>query len=339
MKAWKKIVVAAALLATVPNLVVQAEEFDDGQSIAYKQALAGKKVVFLPVSMSFDLPQAWAAAMKKAATTYGFDFSIRDPNWSPDAGAQALTQLISEKPDLIVVHNIDMQVYARLLRKAMDAGINVLQINLKSTSNTDAYVGADWYQVGKAQAEMAVTACGKGSGKSGKIAIIQGTPTNPNNSIELAAMEEVFGANPEIKIVSNQSADWDATKAHAIAATVLKQNPDLCAVVGMWEVMDAGAAAAIKEANLVGKTQLITNGGGRGPACDSIKAGEFNGYVSYDVPGQARDLVDAIKVILQTKPKPGSTPFALYTPNKIISQASLTHNSCWTMQEIEAAPY
>lgn len=332
---------AAGLAMTVclAGAPATAEEFDDGQSIAFKTALQGKKVVFIPVSMSFDLPQAWAAAVQKAADTYGFEFSIRDPNWSPDAGAQALTQLISEKPDLIIVHNIDMQVYARLMQKAMEAGINVLQINLKSTANTDAYVGANWYKVGLRQAEMAVEACGEGSGTSGKIAIIQGTPTNPNNSIELAAMEEYFGQHPEIEIVSNQSADWDATKAHAIAATVLKQHPDLCAFVGMWEVMDAGAAAAIKEAGLVGKTLLITNGGGRAPACESIKNDEFNGYVSYDVPGQVRDLTNAIKILLQTKPEPGSAPFALYTPNKDLNKENLTHNSCWNMEEIEAAPY
>jgi ribose transport system substrate-binding protein len=329
----------AALITLASVTATYAEEYDDGQSLTYKNALAGKKVVFVPVSMSFDLPQAWAAAMQKAADTYQFEFSVRDPNWSPDAGAQAITQLISEKPDLIVVHNIDMQVYARLMQKAMAAGINVLQINLKSVANTDAYVGASWYKVGEAQAQMAVKACGKGSGKSGKIAIIQGTPTNPNNSIALTAMENVFATDSTIQVVANQSADWDATKANAIATTVLKQNPDLCAFIGMWEVPDAGAAAAVKEAGLTGKVQVITNGGGRGPACDAIKSGDFNGYVSYDVPGQARDLVNAIKVILQTKPEPGSKPFALYTPNKIISPENMTPKSCWTMEEIEASPF
>lgn len=334
-----KTLVTLVLIAFVGAAPALAAEFDDGQSVAYAKALKGKKVVFVPVSMSFDLPQAWAAAMKKAAETYGFEFSIRDPNWNPDVGAQAITQLISEKPDLIVIHNIDMQVYARLIKKAMDSGIMVLQMNLKSTANSNAYVGANWYEIGRQQAEMAVKACGAGSGKSGKVAIVQGTPTNPNNSIELQAMEDTFKQHPEIKVVSNQSADWDASKAHAITATVLKQHPDLCADLGMWEVPDSGSAAAIKEAGKTGTALVITNGGGRGEACDKIKNGEFSGYVSYDVPGQCRDLVNAIKVLLQTEPKPGATPFALYTPLKELSKDNIAGNPCWTMDQIKAAVY
>ena len=45
-------------------------------------------------------------------------FEIRDPHFSADAGAQALTSLISEKPDVIIVHNPDVQSYAKLLKRA-----------------------------------------------------------------------------------------------------------------------------------------------------------------------------------------------------------------------------
>ena len=60
-----------------------------------------------------------------------------------DAGAQALSQLIDEKPDILIFHAIDMQAYNKLIKKAVDAGINVIQINLKSPNNGDAYVGGD----------------------------------------------------------------------------------------------------------------------------------------------------------------------------------------------------
>ncbi len=60
-------------------------------------------------------------------------FDVRDPNWSTDAGAQAITSLISEKPDVIVVHNPDVQSYARLLKQAEEAGIYVVQVNMRSS--------------------------------------------------------------------------------------------------------------------------------------------------------------------------------------------------------------
>src|SRR4029077_18572921 len=52
----------------------------------------------------------------------GYTFEIRDPNWSTDAGTKALTAAIAEKPDLLIIHNPDIQSYARLLKRAQDDG-------------------------------------------------------------------------------------------------------------------------------------------------------------------------------------------------------------------------
>ncbi|MDK3020849.1 sugar ABC transporter substrate-binding protein [Pseudodonghicola flavimaris] len=339
MKSFLTGVLAALTLTTATAGMAPAKQFDDGLAPHYYSALKGKKVVFLPLAMSFDLPQVWAQGMETQAERLGYELSIRDPNWSSDAGAQALTTLISEKPDLMVVHNPDMQVYARLLARAQKAGIKVIQINLKSVATTDAYVGVNWYEVGEHQARMAISACSPEAGGSGKIAIMQGTPTNPNNAITMSAIEDVLADHPEIEVVSSQSADWDATKAHSVASTVIKQNPDLCAYVGLWEVMDAGVAAAIREADKVDAIKLFTNGGGQKPACDSLANGAFTGYVSYDAFGQARDLTNAIAQVMQSDLKPGEAPYALYTPIRDLTKDTMRDDSCWTMDDVAKAPF
>ena len=78
----------------------------------------------------------------------------------------------------------------------------------------------------------------------------------------LKGVENILAKNPDIKVVSSQAADWDAAKAKAITQTVLKQNPDLCGIVGFWDGMDIGTAAAVKEAGLTGKVFIATSGGG-----------------------------------------------------------------------------
>ncbi|ATG47141.1 sugar ABC transporter substrate-binding protein [Celeribacter ethanolicus] len=339
MKGILKGALMALTLAGGAAQVAQAEQFDDGLAPQYYNALKDKKVVFLPLAMSFDLPQVWAQGMQTQADRLGYELSIRDPNWSSDVGAQALTTLISEKPDLMVVHNPDMQVYARLLARAQKAGIKVIQINLKSVATTDAYVGVNWYEVGVHQANMAIAACAPDAGGSGKIAIMQGTPTNPNNAITMSAIEDVLAEHPEIEVVSSQSADWDATKAHSVASTVIKQNPDLCGYIGLWEVMDAGVSAAIREADKVGEIKLFTNGGGQKPACDSLANGAFTGYVSYDAFGQARDLTNAIAQVMQSDLKPGEAPYALYTPIRDLTKDTMRDDSCWTMDDVAKAPF
>jgi len=295
--------------------------------------LKGKKVVFVPMSMSFDLPEGWAAVMQKDAKRRGYDLDIRDANWSTDTGTRAIAQAITEKPDILVVQNFDVTSYARLLKRAEDAGIKVVQVNMRSSYQTDAFVGADWYGIGEYEANRMLQVCSKSKGKSGKIAIIQGPATAAASVYQLNAITKTLNGNKDIEIVSSQTGDWDQSKARGIAQTVIQQNPDLCGIIGFWDVMDAGTGAAIKES---GKDiYLITSGGGNKTACEGVQNGTFDEVVSYDVPEQGRDLVDTISILLQTKKGDGPDKFVLYTPNKFITKDNLNPQSCWDLDALK----
>jgi len=292
-------------------------------------ALTGKTVVFVPMSMSFDLPEGWAAVMKKEADRIGYTLDIRDANWSTDTGTRAITQVITEKPDILIVQNFDVASYARSLKRAVEAGIKVIQVNMKSSYQTDAFVGADWYGIGQYAANRMLEQCGKSKGKSGKIAIIQGPATAAASVYQLNGITETLKDSDEIEIVASQTADWDQSKARGIAQTIIQQNPDLCGMIGFWDVMDAGTGAAIAES---GKDiYLITSGGGNKTACQGVENGTFDEVISYDVPGQGRDLNNAIKILLQSPMAAGDLKFALYTPNKFITKETLSQDSCWDL--------
>ena len=155
------------------------------------------------------------------------------------------------------MHNPDVQTYAKLLQKAEESGIQVVQINMRSNYPSVVFVGADWVDVGEKITTAVVDAC---KGKSNKIAIVQGALSAAASAYTLKGVENVLAKHADIKVVSSQAADWDAAKAKGITQTVLKQNPDLCGIVGFWDGMDIGTAAAIKEAGLTGKVFLATSG-------------------------------------------------------------------------------
>ena len=92
--------------------------------------------------------------------------------------------------------------------------------------------------------------------------------------------------------------NYDSSKAKSITQVVLQQHPDLCGVLGVWDIPDLGTASAIKEAGKQGKVFLSTNGGGNEYACKAIKDGRFDSYVSFDVPGQGRDLTNLVSAAL-----------------------------------------
>jgi len=300
----------------------------------FKEALAGKTVAYVPVAMNFDLTEGWYAGMKKELEPYGVKFEIRDSNWNTNAGAQAVTSLISEKPAVMVIHNPDVQTYAKLLQRAENEGIYVIQINMGSAYRSSAFVGANWIEIGERDTEAVVKAC---EGKSNKIAVVQGALSAAASAYTLKGVENVLAKHPEVKVVSNQAADWDASKAKAITQTVLKQNPDLCGIVGFWDGMDIGTAAAVKEAGLTGKVFVATSGGGeRKGACELVKSGAFDLNLSYDVPTQAADLAAMIKWLLSSGAKPGSVKGSAYTTLIPITKDNAdSQTACWNLADLK----
>ena len=137
---------------------------------------------------------------------------------------------------------------------------------------------------------------------------MQGALSAAASAYTLKGVENVLAKHPEIKVVSSQAADWDAAKAKGITQTVLKQNPDLCGIVGFWDGMDIGTAAAIKEAGLTGKVFLATSGGGEQKgACDQVKSGAFDLDLSYDVPTQASNMaaIDQVAAVVRRQARHG----------------------------------
>ncbi len=341
MKQMIKVIATAAIALAIP-LASGAQTgkmgIDDPQRAAVYDALKGKKVVFVPVALGFDLSDGWYAGMKSQLEPLGISVDVRDPNWSADAGARAIASLIAERPDVIVAHNPDVQTYAKLLRKAEKRGIHVVQINMKSAYATDAFIGADYVDIGRRAAQAVVERCGAGT--SGKVAIVQGVVTAAASAYQLRGISDVLSKHPEIKIVSNQAADWDATKARAITETTLQQNPDLCGIIGFWDGMDVGTGAAVKQAGKADSVFVVTSGGGGKAGCDNLRQGVFDLDISYDVPGQARDLSNAIESILQSGFKPGAYKYTLYTPLQMLTRDNLekyrTFGACWTVDDLKS---
>src|ERR1700691_6289257 len=145
----KTTLLGIGLIAGAASPALAQKGLDEPFQGAFKEALAGKTVAFVPVAMNFDLTEGWFAGLKNELEPYGVKFELRDPNWNTNAGAQAVTSLISEKPAVIVAHNPDVQTYAKLLKRAEDEGIYVVQINMGSAYRSSAFVGANWIEIGE----------------------------------------------------------------------------------------------------------------------------------------------------------------------------------------------
>jgi ABC-type sugar transport system substrate-binding protein len=313
------------LVATVLSLSLHAAANADSN-------IKGKKVIFVPISMGISLTEGWARRMKEHAAMYGYSFDIRDAAFNTGAMSELLAKAISEKPDVLVVHNPTVQLLARQIKQAEADGIKVLQINLQSNQPSSAFVGANWDRIGREIAEDIVKECGAGSGKSGKVAIIPGQLTAADSVIMNEAAFKVFEAHPEIQVVSNQASDWEPEKARAITATVLQQHPDLCAIFGHWDVHTMGAGKAVKDAGLEDKVLVYATGGGDDVTCKAVEDKVLHRVWSYDADGQGRDAATVIDLLLQGAAAADGSMLSIESPMKIIKAGDPNASSlCWKM--------
>lgn len=312
--------IAALTLAAVGlGYAANANAADPRQQLfdKFTKATQGKKVAWVPVWLGV-LESEWTRVMKNSFADHGIEFVMRDPNFKSDVQLQAVSTLINEKPDILIVQNPTATLLARELKRAMDSGIKVIQVNMASNQLTDAYVGADVPRMGRMLAEEAIKACGGGAG-SGKIAILQGEATAAYSLDMTKAATEILEKDASIKIVSSQPVNWDANKASEVTTNVLQQNPDLCAIISVWGPQTAGAAQVVKNAGLQGKVKIFVGSDGQPADCDMVDQGLYTKNLSYTADLQGEAIVNAALALLQDDRPAGSTQYAFYTTNYWVS--------------------
>lgn len=298
-----------------------------------EKALRGKTIGWVPVTLGIPLADEWTATMKQEAEKLGMKLVVRDPGWNATAQLQAVSALIGEKVDVIVVQNPNVQLLARELKRANEAGIYVVQVNMASNYDGDAYVGADFIRVGQLLGEDVVKACGKGSGTSGKVQIVQGELTATASLDQLAGLMEALNKDETIKVVSNQAANWDATKALDITSSVIQQHPDLCASVGFWGVMQRGASQALKTAGKLDQVKSYASGEG-GPAdCDMLQQGLLHKYMNYQARLQGHDIIQTISFLLQNGDKPGTKHIANFSQLVMLDKETGKGDACYSARK------
>jgi ribose transport system substrate-binding protein len=337
MRLMIKLLAAAAALS-MPFLAVQAKAQEDPGPAAYAEAMKGKRVMLVPMAMGFDLAQGWASYIKKEVDAFGGVFETRDPNWSVEAGAQAITEAISSdtRPDVLIVHSPDLNSYARLLKKAQAAGTYVILIDNPANFAADAFVGSDWDRLGQLEAEAVIKGCGPNSSK--KIGLVQGDQVNASSLYQYAGIMKVMAKNPDFQIVAKPDSNWDATTSRNVTTTMLQQNPDICGIIDFWDGDAVGAAAAIRDAKLQDKVFLVTTGGGEKTAdCDKLEDGTYGAVVMTELHQQSRDINAIIKFLLQSGQPAGTSKTYIYTLEKATTKADLKPDSCWDLKALQAA--
>lgn len=168
-------------------------------------------------------------------------------------------QMIVSKVNALVIAPADSKAMVPVIKKAVDAGITVINIDnqldpgvLKSKNISVPFVGPDNRKGARLVGEYLAKQLKAGD----EVAIIEGVSTTTNAQQRTAGFKDAMEA-AQIKVVSQQSGDWEIDAGNRVAAAMLSEYPNLKALLAGNDSMAVGAVSAVRAAGKAGKVQVV----------------------------------------------------------------------------------
>jgi ribose transport system substrate-binding protein len=167
--------------------------------------------------------------------------------------------MIVEKVDAIVLAPADSKALVPVVKEATDKGVLVVNIDnkldegvLKEKGLSVPFVGPDNRKGAKLVGDYLAKQLKAGD----KVGILEGVSTTFNAQQRTAGFQDAMkavGAN----VVSLQSGQWEMEKANKVASAMLREHPDVKALLCGNDDMALGVVAAVKTAGKTGKVLVV----------------------------------------------------------------------------------
>lgn len=168
-------------------------------------------------------------------------------------------QMIVSKVNALVIAPADSKAMVPVIKKAVDAGITVINIDnqldpsvVKSKNITVPFVGPDNRKGARLVGEYLAKQLKAGD----EVGIIEGVSTTTNAQARTAGFKDAMEA-AQIKVVSLQSGDWEINKGNQVASSMLSEYPNIKALLAGNDSMAVGAVSAVRAAGKAGKVQVV----------------------------------------------------------------------------------
>lgn len=168
-------------------------------------------------------------------------------------------QMLAQHVSALVIAPADSKALVPVLHSAIARGVIVVNIDnrldaaaLAEKKVTIPFVGPD----NRAGARLAGEHLARQLEAGDKVGIIEGVTTTFNAQQRTLGFREAMQA-AGITVASVQSGEWELHKGNTVAAAMLREHPDLIALLCGNDTMALGAVAAVKSAGKAGKVKIV----------------------------------------------------------------------------------
>ncbi|MGB2796337.1 MAG: sugar ABC transporter substrate-binding protein [Phycisphaerae bacterium] len=178
-----------------------------------------------------------------------------------DVGKQIdlVEQMIAQKVNALVIAPADSKALVPVCKKAMDAGVIVVNIDNKFDSSALAEKGVRIPFVGpdnRKGARLAGECLAKRLQKGDAVAIVEGAPNAFNGIQRKLGFADAANA-AGLKIVSSQTGKWETIEAEKVVSGMITEHPEIKGLLCANDSMAVGAVAALKAAGKLDQVLVV----------------------------------------------------------------------------------
>ncbi len=193
---------------------------------------------------------------QKGAEELGAKLVVTDAQNDASTQMKDVENLITQKPDLIIIDPADSDAIVAAIQEANDAKIPVITIDRAAKGgDVVSHMGFNAIKAGGLEGQFIADTV-KGKGNVVEIQGIMGTNVAQDRS---KGFNDVIAKYPDIKKVATQSADFDRAKAMKVMENILQANKNIQAVYAANDEMALGCLEAIEAAGRTKDIVLVGN--------------------------------------------------------------------------------
>ncbi|ROL87933.1 sugar ABC transporter substrate-binding protein [Pseudomonas protegens] len=232
-------------------------------SSAYAETSQKPKVALVMKSLANEFFLTMEDGAKAYQKEHSADFDLVSNGIKDETDTanqiRIVEQMIVSKVSALVIAPADSKAMVPVIKKAVDAGITVINIDnqldpgvLKSKNISVPFVGPDNRKGARLVGEYLAKQLKAGD----EVGIIEGVSTTTNAQQRTAGFKDAMDA-AQIKVVSLQSGDWEINAGNRVASAMLSEYPNLKALLAGNDSMAVGAVSAVRAAGKAGKVQIV----------------------------------------------------------------------------------
>lgn len=273
---------AAAILMTITAVTVHYKTEVRSEDAGTDTQQAEKKVIGVTLASSQASYQYALGNLlvSEAEKDTDYELDIQYAEWNVKKQETQMRDFIQRKVDAIIFCPVNAKSYLNVLREAKNAGIPVINLNMKvdtvSTEYITTYVGASMSEEADLAGQLVVECL---NGKKGKVGIVEGTQGSDPQIYRTQTFLEYLSSYPDIEVVGIEEANWSRAKAGLAASRLLSQEPDINVFYCHDSNMALGVYDMLKARGMTDKIQVIGIGNDK-EHIEAVREGKLYGIVT-----------------------------------------------------------